>query len=294
LSEELQNLFAKKFIARTDVKAVQKSSGIWTPHYVDSRNKAKGYIPWRRDDLAAHIAGSSTYGHYLLGLDNTCKLFAFDVDFEKTGILPTTPWPESVALEPERWYTDQDIKNWMSTFAPANPREAWLDRAHPGRSWMKYQLKVISHALLRAIHEELNLHGAVAYSGHKGVHVYGFLGKGVAASDAREGAAIALEHAGKTLNTTFKAVRGDCFFKADNSDPVEGFANLQIEVFPKQDTLGDGEESFGNLMRLPLGRHLKNPNDPTFFIDMTTPMAQMIPLNPILALNENPWRKAGE
>jgi hypothetical protein len=64
-------------------------------------------------------------------------------------------------------------------------------------------------------------------------------------------------------------------------------------VFPKQDSLAG--KDLGNLMRLPLGRNLKNPKDPTFFIDMTTPMGVMSPIDPVYALTtETPWKKPNE
>ena len=137
---------------------------------------------------------------------------------------------------------------------------------------------------MKSIHEELELPCAAAYSGGKGVHVYAFTGP-ISASDAREGARIVLDSVGG-----WSPSRGDNFFRSTDNDPVTGFPNLSIEVFPKQNTL-DGKD-LGNLMRLPLGRNLKS-SDPTFFIDVRSPMGQMIPVDPVWALEtSNPWGDA--
>jgi len=140
--------------------------------------------------------------------------------------------------------------------------------------------------LMKAIYEELEIPCAAAYSGAKGVHVYGFTGL-ISADDAREGAQIVLDSLGE-----FEAVRGEHFFKHTDTNPLFGLTNLTIEVFPKQRSL-DGKD-LGNLMRLPLGRNMKS-TDPTFFIDMTTAAADMRPVDPLWAMTTaNPWARPDE
>lgn len=260
MSNELANLFAKKFIARPDVKAIQHSDGSWSPHTKTGKRDGER-IPWNRTDLIHHIEGDRTFGHYLLNTDNRCKLFAFDVDLEKSGTLPL--------FEPKDEAPDE--------FAEvADLRAAWQDRSHVGRAHMKLDFKRMAHMLLRSIEEDLTIPCAAAYSGAKGIHVYAFTGL-IPADEAREGAQIVLDTIGN-----FKAVRGDNFFKH------EDFPNLSIEVFPKQGSL-QGKD-LGNLMRLPLGRNLKNPKDPTFFLDMNAPLGVFKPKDPVRALTvENPW-----
>ncbi len=139
----------------------------------------------------------------------------------------------------------------------------------------------MSSLIARAVVSELQLPCAVAYSGGKGVHVYAFTGL-ISAAEAREGAQIVLDSIGN-----FHASRGTNFYKWNDEDPVAGYPNLSIEVFPKQDTLSG--KDLGNLMRLPLGRNLKS-SDPTFFLDMRSPMAEMRPVDPIWALTAlDPW-----
>lgn len=273
MSKAIEDLIATRFIARKDVKAIQFNNGSWSPHRErDPEGRLTGpYIPWSRDALALHLAGKQTFGHYLLDTDDKVKLFAFDIDLEKND--PTTGF----------------VGHWVDTDGAIHEfdaREAWHDRSHPSRDWVKYQLKVVTHRLMAAITETLELPCAAAYSGGKGVHVYAFTGL-ISAADAREGAAIVLDAVGG-----WAPHRGDNFFQSVDRDPVSGFPNLSIEVFPKQSTLKD--KDLGNLMRLPLGRNLKS-SDPTFFIDMTSPLGVMAPLDPEYALTTpSPWKKPNE
>ena len=273
LSDEIADLIAKKFIARRDVKAIQFKNGNWSPHqeYNPSSGKHDGpRIPWRRQDLNAHINGEATYGHYLLNSDSTCKLFAFDIDLEKTGFLPFG-------------------ENWTDFRPVEDLRGAWLDRSHVARDWMKFQFKTVAHRLMRFVSEELELPTAAAYSGGKGVHVYAFTHDGLPlpADKMREGAVTVMEEVGG-----ISTLRGENFFQFTNKDPFEGFPNLSIEIFPKQASL-DGKD-LGNLMRLPLGRNLKS-SDPTFFLDMTTALADFRPVDPIWALTtSNPWTRPND
>lgn len=280
----LADLIAKKFIQRTDVKAAQRPDGSYVPWEVDAHgsycpaHRGGQREPWKRDDLNAHLDGAKSFGHYLLGTDGKCKLFAFDIDLEKTGYLPTRP------LDP--WFSDEELLDYEASFDPCNPREAWRNRRHPGRSFMKYQFKLIAHQLMAAVRTELDLPTACAYSGAKGVHVYAFTGP-ISASDAFDGAMIVIDSLG-----CFEPKRGNVFFQHKDHTPVHGFPNLSIEVFPKQRTL-EGKD-LGNLMRLPLGRNLKT-NDPTFFVDMTSPLGEMQSVDPLFALTtSDPFARPSE
>lgn len=280
--DTIANLLASKFIARPDVKAIQFSNGSWAPHCERDPNTHKmdgPRIPWNRTDLRNHISGSSTFGHYMLKGDDTVKLFAFDIDLEKNSD------PEIEVTDPayhQGYWVDND-----GTVLEFDAREAWQNRAHPSRAWSKYQMKMIAHRLMGVISEDFQLPCAAAYSGGKGIHVYAFTGL-ISAADARDGASIVLDTLGG-----WKPSRGDNFFRSIDRDPTTGYPNLSIEVFPKQDSLAG--KDLGNLMRLPLGRNLKNPKDPTFFIDMTTPMGVMSPVDPVFAMtSQTPWKKPNE
>jgi len=278
LSDELADLIARRFIARPDAKAIQHRDGSWSPHTTTGKRDGDR-IPWKREHLNAHLAGTQTFGHYLLNTDSTCKLFAFDIDLEKEGFVPD-PW--SPAINDDGSVEDTFYK----VDGPVTLRDMWLDRKHHARPFFKLQFKQIAHMLMKGIYEELEIPCAAAYSGGKGVHVYAFTGP-ISAEESREGALAVLA----SLNC-FEATRGVNFFKHTNQDPVDGFPNLSIEVFPKQDSL-DGKD-LGNLMRIPLGKNLKS-TDPTFFIDMTSPLADMVPVDPAWALTtDNPWKRPGD
>ena len=260
MSKELENLIAKRFISRKDVKAVQTSDGNYRP--VNS--------PWGRSDLADHLAGTTTLGHYMLAKDDTCKLIAFDVDIEQR--------------------TDKNPVGWLPTgadftdFVEDNPRDAWTDRKNAfGRAWLKLELRSCAHLLVQSVEKLLGVPVAAAYSGSKGIHVYAFTGS-VSGSDARDGAEIVLESLPQ-----FELFRGNNFFRISDPRPGELFSNLSIEIYPKQSAV-ESKDGYGNLMRLPLGRNKKS-KDPTFFMDMTSPMGQMVPLDPMIALSDGykPW-----
>lgn len=285
MSRELSNLISKTFIARADVKAIQYPNG-YTPHVADKKHPEETRIPWRREDIEAHLDGKQSFGHYMVNKKDECKLFAFDIDLEKAGFLPVMPHP---ALA-DPWFTEKDLDKYEKSFVEVNNlREAWLHRAHPGRPLMKRQFHYVAQMFCKAIHEELELPCAASYSGNKGIHVYAFTGV-ISAHQARKGAKIILDTLGK-----FEPIHGDNFFRFTDRDPVNGFPNLSIEVFPKQDSLAG--KDLGNLMRLPLGRNLKNPKDPTFFLDLTAPLADLRPVDPIWAITDgaaNPWQRQGE
>lgn len=258
----LENLLAKLFIARTDVKAIQAPDGAYYPHVT---HHGGPYIPWSRQSIRDHVEGRAVYGHYLLNTSNECKFFAFDIDLDKTGLLPTMRMED--AVEP-------DGIDWIESFEPSEPRAAWLDRSHPARSYMKYAMKKLAMILYREI-EALGLPAAVAYTGSKGLHVYGFTGL-AQASLVRSGMNIVIKKAG------LEAVRGNVFYKAKNTSDLD---LLTIETFPKQDALS-GSDGLGNLMRLPLGRNLKSP-DETFFLNIdNTLMTHLTPASPVEVLNE--------
>lgn len=281
MSTELANLFASKFIARPDVKAIQFSNGAWMPHQAFNPTTGKHdgpRIPWQREHLNAHLEGKQTFGHYLLSQESKCKLFAFDVDLRKPEPdRKFAGWLPSVSV------TAADEVEWKESFQQVEDlRAAWLNRAHPARDFMKLQFKEIAHKLLTAIEKELEIPCLAAYSGNKGIHVYGFTGL-MDAKEARWGAQIVLDALGE-----FEPLRGENFFVHKDDDPYEGFQNMTIEVFPKQDSL-EGK-NLGNLMRLPLGKNQRAPQEPTFFIDFKGPFAQLQPRDPVEALTSlNPW-----
>ena len=266
----IAKLFAEKFIARPDVMAVQYSNGDYRP----TRNHETKEIleGFSMKALLDHLAGNRTLGHYMTNRDNQVKLFALDLDLEQTGKLPMGTF-------------GRDWINWQD----CNPREHWASREQgAGRNLIKYQLRMITNKLARVCREELGVDVAVAYSGSKGAHVYGFTGL-TTADRARAGAKIVLEAAG------WKLIRGQNFFayRGPEKEPEHNMLNWSIEVYPKQDNI-EGKD-LGNLMRLPLGVNLRSPKDRPFFVDMRTAMTDLQPMDSVEALTtDNPWRYVGE
>lgn len=276
MSKDLAKLYAKLFIARSDVKAQQRPSGEYNPTVERDPSgavtKSHGFT---MDDLLAHIAGERTYGHYLLNADNQCKFFAFDIDLDELN--PDKPNPEL------RLPQNQTPEGIWSNFALADPRATWLDRSKvPARNLLKHEMRILANMLARTIHEEFEMQTAVAYTGAKGIHVYGFTGL-MPAVDVRAGAEYVLQKLG-----CFEPYLGNNFFKHklqsdDGREWYDNFARcFTVEVFPKQTEVKTG--GYGNLMRLPLGRNLKNPKDPTFFVDMRTELTDLRPRDAMEAL----------
>lgn len=249
-----------KFVARADAYAIQGNDGQYRPIKV----------PLEPSNLIEHIRGTRTYGHYLIGEGNTAKFFAFDCDLEPMGA-----WVQQTDMSniPIDAFTGPDREHWLnagSLIHPAKPRDDWRNRAHPGRDWFKFQMRSLAQLLSEAITTNLGIPCIAAYSGNKGIHVYGLTGA-MPAADVREAARLVLAATGRFVPT-----KGDNFYQDTSSeDWRESFANFKIEVFPKQDSVEPGH--FGNLLRFPLGRNTKNPKDPTFFLDLSNPSPLMVP-----------------
>lgn len=268
MTTAVTDLLASKFIARKDVKAIQKGSAympVTTDGKVDSPR-----IKWSRNDLDAHVAGDRSYGHYLVSADNKCKLFAFDIDLNKSAT-----W---LGIEADGTWSDMEPKQ-------CNPREAWLHPKAPDnlRRFLTSQLREVAEDLARTTIDVLGLPVAVAYSGNKGVHVYGFTGL-EQAEDVYQAAQEVISFSGH-----YESLRGKNFYRPADRSLKQGNEAVEIEVFPKQGNL-DGKD-LGNLMRLPLGVHAKSRRE-AYFVDCASPIDSMPSLDPVRALEgTNPWQK---
>lgn len=250
MGESTAVLLAKHFIGRRDVKAVQEASGAYHPERT----------PWKMQDINAHLTGARSLGYYLVAQDDTCRLFAFDIDLKKSG----------------GWFQD-DLENadvdggWHD----GHPREAWLSGGD-GVRWLTVQLRSLAEVLAERTRQLIGVPVAVAYSGGKGLHVYGLTGI-TAAADAR-GAAIDVL---RSLEI-FEPTRGDNFWRRKPTDePRAGWPSLEIEVFPKQDSL-EGKD-LGNLLRLPLGINLKTKRR-AYFLKTDCRPDQLIEADPAAVL----------
>lgn len=250
--KKIARLFAGKMIARSDVKAIQKSDGSYAP-----RREA-----FTMQDIVDHINGKQTYGHYLLNPVNgefLTKLIVFDIDLTKKGknqnVIDDCWLPTS--------YTDGVYGDFVDV---ASCRDIWRARASSDverlqRGFMSFQLRMMAEKLMRAVSDHLQVPTTMAYTGSKGVHVYAFTGL-VTAEIARAGQEVVMDKLG-----CFEKKRGNNFYvhKNTGSGPEADFAQMEIEVYPKQESMSEG--GFGNLVRLPLGKNMHNPSHPTFFMD---------------------------
>jgi hypothetical protein len=176
LDENIAKLFASKFIARHDIKAIQRANGEYNP--VNSKIT--------KTDLLDHLSGRHTYGHYLLSPEGECKVLVFDIDLVGSNRVPTGLVP-----------TTMDDMGKFDNFVPMNCREVWRDRSRKvERAFLKVQLRSVANQLTRLITDVLEIPAAVAYTGAKGLHVYGFTGR-MPARDVRYAGEIVIAEHGK-------------------------------------------------------------------------------------------------
>lgn len=243
----------RRFIQRTDVKAIQYDRG-WAPHTPNRQDPTR--IPWRMEDLLAHIEGRQTFGHYMVGTDDQCKLFAFDLDLTK----------------------EASLKGDGELEVEVNPREVWF-REKPEDLYrqLRLELRCLAEGLAIHTHRLLDIPVAVASSGGKGLHVYGFTGA-QPAEVCRTAAREILDDFG-----VFEAIRGENFFRHTHD-----YTAITIEVFPKQSSI-EGKD-LGNLMGLPLGVHRRTGKE-KFFVSMKNGYGEpFVPMDPMAALaGEIPW-----
>lgn len=284
MTQDLASILARRFICRRDAKARQRPDGTYAPvRAADGSDE-----PWSMRDLADHLEGGAAYGHYLLDRESKTKLFCFDIDLNDSP--GTWVWePDFTQLPGWANYESAVLDKWIADntkiYQTPSPRQDWKNRAHPARAWYKLHMRLLAEKLTLRITEELGVPAVAAYTGSKGIHVYGFTGH-IPAAQAREGARLVLETV-----PGFEPDSGSVFWRDRNTDPREGFSNFTIEVFPKQDTVKGG--GYGNLLRLPLGKNMKNPQDPCFFLDQTAPLKEFRPHpDPVFLLETGkPWAR---
>jgi hypothetical protein len=250
VADELIALIGKRFIQRRDVKAIQHNSGSYEPEH----------SKFTKGDLREHLAGKKSIGHYLLDEEGNCKLFAYDIDLVKT-VSKERPKPPL-----ETWTKNGVIQGSPRDFFNTEPPDSELALQ------FAVELRGVADGLSARVSRMLDIPTAIAYSGGKGLHVYGFTGT----APAEEVRAAALD----VLLTTgvFEATKGKNFFRHTSH-----FHNVEVEVFPKQDSL-DGKK-LGNLMRLPLGVNAKSKRA-SFFVDPLSADPAYPHMDPVSALEK--------
>lgn len=268
----LEDELARLLIHRTDVKAIQRGSA-----YMPVENKDGERIPWTRKNIRDHIAGTRSFGHYIVGTDDKAKFFAFDIDLEKPKpeVGETYQW---VGIEPNGDWTDMEPRE-------CNPREAFLHPKCPDnlKRFLVSEIRTAADTLATTIRELIpEIPILVSFSGNKGLHVYGLTGP-VDAGELREVAREIIAATGM-----WSPSRGDNFFKSaiESNDPRKSLHTVSIEIFPKQDGLSG--KDLGNLMRLPLGIHAKSKQR-SYFLGLSSPIDELHELPADVAIGGNPW-----
>lgn len=265
-SRELVRYLGTRFIARKDIKAFQRSDGAWFPDRTS----------FTMTNFRDHLAGNQTLGHYMLNQQDTCKYFAYDIDLVKhnrdcsiTGCKGCPTQIEELAVND----TGKIVKT--GTILEGIPRNQF-NEDDPAYKTLVINLRLISEGLARMINRHLQIPVAIAFSGNKGLHVYGFTGE-VPAGVAKELALTLLKGA-----SSFESFRGENFWRHKHD-----YSMLDIEVFPKQVSL-EGKD-LGNLMALPLGRHQVTKNE-KFFISTQALPDRLVKKDSIKVLSGDlPW-----
>lgn len=243
--DDLALLIAERFIQQRSFKSWQSADGAWYPERTQLV----------KADILAHLSGAKTLGHYVVDHNDTCRIFCFDIDVDKPRG-PAQTWPEGTIDYRAHFGIEGDEINAL----------------------LVKNLNAVAAALARRIHSKLGIPVAAAFSGSKGIHVYGFCDKLTTAADARAGALQTIRSFKKFLPT-----RGENFFQHP------GLPGLSIEIYPKQDSVNKGEK-MGNLLRLPLGINRKS-GKAGFFLRLDGDGTTFAPLAPQLALDGKtlPW-----
>lgn len=270
LERALTNALANRFFQRQDLLAYHDGE-----HYRPLKKPLSGPL------LLEHIRGERVLGTYLLDTENRCRFFTFDLDFNATGRsyrVDMKTLEERLTADPnchDAWLKDL----WSDEPEDCNPREVWTDDDHPLRPWLALQLRCLAEGIAWQAASLYPYPVAVAYSGGKGLHVHVFCG---------ERTALAARNMGNLIITSFPN-----WFTGEDSRfvPVTGgsnswrdstdlYSNITIEIYPKQDVLGEG--GYGNLVRVPLGIHPTSRRK-SYFIDLGSipawhPLAEFDPL----------------
>lgn len=251
---KVAQLLGSQLIERRDAKAVQTAKG-YSPVREDMRNVDSPLKPWDIQDLIDHVEGKATYGHYLVKPGtNTVRCLTFDIDIRAEA-------NKDIGEEPILW-EGQEI----------NPRQIWLSKEQSVcRADIGRQLQGMTYGLATYVRKVLDVKVLMSYSGSKGAHVIAVLDEGTPAADARDAARRVLDATGVMMQD-----HGENFFKH-----VDAYPALQVEMYPKQDTVT--EDSFGNLVRLPLGINRKT-GDSGFFMKIPKDLSRVSPDSPLEAL----------
>lgn len=231
-----------------------KGVDMYVPHreWDKAARKPGPDIPVRLRDLIDHVEYRASFGHYVVGHDNTCRIFAFDIDIIKEDyLMPMFEAEPRVVPDPRAVWLD------------GSDRDAQLD--------MGTQMRMMSMELALRVKEILSVPVTVHFSGCKGVHVTGLIEPGTPAAEAREMSELVLN----SLNH-FELFKGQNFWHSKE------YPALYLETFPKQPEIKN-EAGYGNLLRLPLGMNIKSGKK-SFFVNLDLPVTKWGKDDPLTVL----------
>ena len=250
VARETANKLNKLFIARRDVKAVQRSVADGGEWFASKK-------PFTLDDFQKHLfTKGGCLGTYLLDLNSQVKFVAFDIDLSGSGpyfIIKDLPESEAEYAEMEAEYAQQAVGEMDLDYRSGPWEETLHDPDNDGYRWVRSHLRVLIETLCDKVEDQLDLPAVPVITGG-GAHVLVPFGQRVDAAIARAAAHGVMETVGgfQRSSENFYSNAPDLDNRDEKKKPVG--ETITIEVFPKQDTL-PSPDSFGNLIRLPFGWH---------------------------------------
>lgn len=258
---EIIRALGTRFIERRDVKAIQSENGSWFPVKCAACRSSDVqclHKPMNLQDFKDHLSGQRTLGYYLVNpTTQTCKLIALDLDVRKPN-------------------KEQDYVPHNTLGNPTNPREDILKDGTVEQANLYRDLLILAEGFARRMNEVLGIPVAIAYSGGKGMHVYGFTGSIPA------NAAVDLVQNFMKSWSVFSPTKGENFWRHDLF-----FQDIDIETFPKQSSVD--KAGYGNLMGLPLGVNRKTGRA-KYFVTTRSRMGVLKEMDAVRALEGDlPW-----
>lgn len=254
VAKETANKLAKLFIARRDVKAIQRTEADGGQWFASRKELTL-------DDFKTHLFEKrGCLGTYLLDKKSRVKFVAFDIDLTGEGayfVIKDLPETEEQYKAMEAEYANYPVAGGeMDLDYRTGPWEATLhDPDNDGYRWVRSHLRVLIESLCEKVEDQLDLPAVPVVTGG-GAHVLVPFGERVAAADARAAAHGVMESVCgfQRSSENFYSNAPDLDNRDDKNKPIG--ETITIEVFPKQDRL-PSPENFGNLIRLPFGWHDK-------------------------------------
>ena len=229
LLREAAKLLGMMFIGRREAKAVF-TNGQW----LAVREK------FTIGDFRRHLIGKQCLGAYMLDADSMVRSIAFDIDLQKNADFfliadNSTRDPGDPAIGADGELDLQVEHNGNLAAALHRPDD-------PAHRWASNLVGSTAGYIRKEVYDALGLTSTTIVTG-KGAHVWVPLGELMPAADARAMAHEVMD--GVPIFTR----RSESFYTNHEKNP-----SLEVEVYPKQDTLTD-PDSLGNLLRLPFGWH---------------------------------------